>query len=336
MGTPACTGSLNSLPAHTLIHQSKTGNPFRSIVMGVQKAYLHRREDCLFERIVVATDLSGASDSLISCLPGLRALGVERILLVHALGIRHLEEMKHLITPMVEPRLEQQKQRIEQMGFAATIVIMPGLASREIARAAEERKASLIVLGSHGATAAREVLLGGVAMKLLHEVATPVMLFRLEAPDEESRRRSEWARNHLLRHVLHPTDFSDAAEHALSALERLAAAGTERVTLLHVQDQAHMSRYSPEKIEEFNQIDRTRLERVKAELRACGVPDVGIEITYGSPKREIIRLAKSGDATLIVMGSQGRGFISEVFLGSVSHHVARQSPVPILLVPAIR
>lgn len=64
--------------------------------------------------------------------------------------------MKHLITPMVEPRLGQQKQRIQQMGFAATIVIIPGLASWEIGRAAMERKASLPVLGSHGATAARD------------------------------------------------------------------------------------------------------------------------------------------------------------------------------------
>jgi nucleotide-binding universal stress UspA family protein len=39
---------------------------------------------------------------------------------------------------------------------------------------------------------------------------------------------------------------------------------------------------------------------------------------------------------VIVMGSQGRGFISEVFLGSVSHQVVRQAPVPVLLIPALR
>lgn len=290
----------------------------------------------MFERIVVASDLSGASDSLLGCLPGLRPLGVEQIFLVHALGIRHLEEMKHLITPMVEPRLEQQKQRIEQMGFTASIMIMPGLAPFEIARAAAERKASLIVLGSRSATAAREILLGGVAMKLLHEVTTPVVLFRLDAPDEEGRGRPEFARDHILKHILHPTDFSDTAEHALGTLKELAEAGTERITLLHVQDQAHMAKHFRDKIEEFNRIDRTRLERIQAELRAGGVQHVSIEITSGSTTREIIRRSKAGDATLIVMGSQGRGFISEVFLGSVSHHVARQSPVPLLLVPAVR
>jgi len=37
-----------------------------------------------------------------------------------------------------------------------------------------------------------------------------------------------------------------------------------------------------------------------------------------------------------VMGSQGRGFVSESFLGSVSHQVARRSPAPVLLIPAKR
>jgi len=37
-----------------------------------------------------------------------------------------------------------------------------------------------------------------------------------------------------------------------------------------------------------------------------------------------------------VMGSQGRGFIGEVFLGSVSHQVVRRAPVPVLLVPTLR
>jgi len=36
------------------------------------------------------------------------------------------------------------------------------------------------------------------------------------------------------------------------------------------------------------------------------------------------------------MGSQGRGFIKEVFLGSVSNNVARHSAASVLLIPAVR
>ncbi|MCA1785684.1 MAG: universal stress protein [Desulfobacteraceae bacterium] len=36
------------------------------------------------------------------------------------------------------------------------------------------------------------------------------------------------------------------------------------------------------------------------------------------------------------MGTQGRGFLGEFFLGSVSHNVARHSVAPVLLVPGLR
>jgi nucleotide-binding universal stress UspA family protein len=63
---------------------------------------------------------------------------------------------------------------------------------------------------------------------------------------------------------------------------------------------------------------------------------VAVEIPYGSPIQEIVRRAQEGDHSLIIMGSQGRGLIAEVFLGSVSHNVVRQAPIPVLLVPAVR
>jgi nucleotide-binding universal stress UspA family protein len=36
------------------------------------------------------------------------------------------------------------------------------------------------------------------------------------------------------------------------------------------------------------------------------------------------------------MGSQGHGFLREVFLGSTSHSIARLAPAPVLLIPALR
>lgn len=38
----------------------------------------------------------------------------------------------------------------------------------------------------------------------------------------------------------------------------------------------------------------------------------------------------------VVIGSQGRGYLGDAFLGSVSHAAARHTAIPILLVPAIQ
>lgn len=51
------------------------------------------------------------------------------------------------------------------------------------------------------------------------------------------------------------------------------------------------------------------------------------------PAREMV---ERGDYTLIVLGSQGRGYFGEMFVGSVAHHVTRQTIVPTLRVPLVR
>jgi len=48
----------------------------------------------------------------------------------------------------------------------------------------------------------------------------------------------------------------------------------------------------------------------------------------------VLNESKNG-YSLIVLGSQGRGFFNEIFIGSVSHQVARQSDVSVLLVPSV-
>jgi nucleotide-binding universal stress UspA family protein len=63
---------------------------------------------------------------------------------------------------------------------------------------------------------------------------------------------------------------------------------------------------------------------------------VNVEVVYGSPTAVILELARANRFSSIVMGTQGRGFIEEIFLGSVANNVARHAPLPVLFVPAVR
>ena len=55
----------------------------------------------------------------------------------------------------------------------------------------------------------------------------------------------------------------------------------------------------------------------------------------GIPCRPFSRLLESQDISLIVMGTQGKGFIQELFLGSVAHNVSRLATCPVLLIPPV-
>jgi nucleotide-binding universal stress UspA family protein len=290
----------------------------------------------MFDTALMATDLSPASDRVLGCLPGLRLLKTRRIILLHALGIRHLEAMKSLLALYVEPRLAQQKDALATQGFDTNMLIAPGLPVFEVNRVAAEQAVSLIVVGSHGSSLAKETLLGGTAMGILHHASLPVLVVRLKITEQDESNRCASACADFRRHVLFCTDFSDTSERAFSYVERIVESGAERVTLLHVQDQSRIERHLKHRLEEFNRIDGGRLERLQDRLGQKGAKNVQVDIRYGSPVQEILRAAERNDESLIVMGSQGRGFIGEVFLGSVSHQVVRRAPVPVLLVPALR
>jgi nucleotide-binding universal stress UspA family protein len=290
----------------------------------------------MFHTALFATDLSPASSRVVDCLPGLRTLGTQHVILVHALGIKHLDEMRHLFSPFVEPQLAAQQKLVESHGFNVTRHIAAGLPVFEVHRMANELAASLIVVGSHGWTLARDALLGGTAMSILHHAALPVLVIRLQIVEEDGRSRCESACSDFRRHVLFCTDFSETAERAFKCVEKIVENGAQRVTLLHVQDQSRIEKHLKHRLAEFNEIDRGRLERLQSRLTEKGATQVRIELPYGSPIREILRVAEREDEALIVMGSQGRGFIGEVFLGSVSHQVVRRAPVPVLLIPALR
>jgi nucleotide-binding universal stress UspA family protein len=291
----------------------------------------------MFTKIVVATDFSEASDSVIGCLHGLKPLGVQEVILMHALGLRHLEELKYLLAPQAERKLQDQKAELVDQGFQVTVRIEPGLPAAEINRVARETKASMIVVGSHGATLSREVLLGSVATEVLHRSRHPVLVARLKIHDTvDDRTRCEMVCTDFHRHVLFATDFSDTAERAFGYVEKIVESGGRRVTLLHVQDRSHIEHHLLDRLDEFNRIDEERLARMRARLQELGADDVRIELPYGHPVDEIVERAAGEDATLIVMGSQGRGVLAAMVLGGVSLRVTRLTSVPVLVVPPIR
>jgi nucleotide-binding universal stress UspA family protein len=290
----------------------------------------------MFSTVLIGTDLSEASDRVIGCLQGLKGLGTRKVILLHALGLKHLDAMRPLLAERVEPKLSSQQQAVKQQGFEVKVEIATGLPIPAITDTALERKVSMIMVGSHGATLFRDALLGGVATGVVHQATVPVLVMEMRLLEEDGSTRCELICKDIRERLMFATDFSDTAERAFTYVEEIVKAGARQVILIHVQDKAHIGKHLEDRLDEFNRTDQARLERLKERLVQKGAADVRIELPYGSPIQEILKISKSQQPSLVVMGSQGRGFIREIFLGSVSHAVVRHSDVPVLLIPAVR
>jgi universal stress protein A len=138
-----------------------------------------------------------------------------------------------------------------------------------------------------------------------------------------------------LRRILHPTDFSPASRPALARAVALAKASRGRLTVLHVVSRAvpyvrelHLREQLRAAIRDEAQ---RRLDALLSKAKEARVSAEGV-LVEGEPHREIVRVATSRHADVIVMGTHGRTGLSRFLMGSVATRVLREAPCPVLTV----
>lgn len=298
----------------------------------------------MFDKIIVGTNYSKAAFSLLECISGLAAFGVKEAVLVESSYIPESETTVMpvpLDTSKMKEDLNQQKLYLEGRGFAVSTKLSPEPLKRAIIHAAEEEAASLIVVGAAKHSLATDLLFGGVANDLVHYSKVPVLVVRMtkgEDMDDSVAVRCEFSN-----HVLFPTDFSINADHAFEMLKSLAE-NLKKVSIVHVaQDRYFTETDSPSMIKEYIEKKDSEdagkmdmLKKMKEALLMNSNIQVDTLMRQGNAYREIRNIVSESDVNLIVMGSQGTGFISELFLGSVSHNVLRHADCSVLVIPAER
>ena len=138
--------------------------------------------------------------------------------------------------------------------------------------------------------------------------------------------------------ILYPTDFSDVSKKALNYLIQLKDAGTKEIVVLHVIDEKGIdaiSRYAAGSAEpmirEIKKEAREEGKKIEKILMQSGLI-VKIRIETGVPLKEILKVEEEENISAIVIGSHGKTNLGEMFLGSVSEKVIRQSKNPVLIV----
>jgi nucleotide-binding universal stress UspA family protein len=90
--------------------------------------------------------------------------------------------------------------------------------------------------------------------------------------------------------------------------------------------------FPPPVIEAARSVSRARLDRAASFIRDLH-PDLDVQaaLEIGDPRRALV--AASKDTALTVVGSRGRGRLTEVLVGSVALHVAAHAHSPVAVVP---
>jgi nucleotide-binding universal stress UspA family protein len=173
---------------------------------------------------------------------------------------------------------------------------------------AESAQHDLLVLGCHGGSRLRQVMLGSTATQVAHRAERPVLV---------ARRTSNG--NDFPQGIMLASDGSPGSWAAARLATRLSQADHAELRLVYVPDGMHPEHY------------REVLKQLTVIEKATG-SSPQMEDDPGHVAERICRAAEAAHSSLIVIGHRGLTGIQA--LGSVSERVANKAQCSVLVVPA--
>lgn len=286
----------------------------------------------MLKKILIATDLSDSSFSLIECLKELKVLGVETVVLTHVIDLKYATLVPQQVIDESLEMLTKQAEILTDSGVTVVTDLKLGIPHTEILNTANANSVSAILVGSHGKSVAKEILLGSVTSQLIEEANLPILIMKMSLLQTAKKvRYCSVKMANLFKNILFPTDFSEenkAAINFLSAMKEYL----EKITIIHVQEPIMSEQAIEFDIQELDAIDLKRLEDIEKIFK----PQIKTskDVLHGLPNLEITDFIKAHRFSLVVMGTRGLGAAARFFLGSNTRYVIRHSETPVLIIPS--
>ena len=139
--------------------------------------------------------------------------------------------------------------------------------------------------------------------------------------------------------ILCPVDFSEGSRHAVDHALAIAHWYNAAVTALHVAPPIALAPYidplvhPPPLLRTPEDLENMRLQLALFVEQESGDFSITSLVTEGNVAGEIVRVANTTQADLLIMGTHGRSGFQRLILGSVTESVLRHAPCPVLTVP---
>lgn len=292
-----------------------------------------------FANIVVPLDFSEVSDAALTRAIALGKVCDATLHLVHAIlpfdlsGFRHefarsLEQGEWArIHARAKADLEAAAGKVKAGGLSVTQTLMEDSPAGAIESAYQAKEGDMIVMGTHGFSGFKHLVLGSVTEKTLRSIHAPV--YCVKGPES--------VQNKPVRRVLIATDFSEPGVQAADlgiGLAKDLSASVELVHAVHTPNAA-VAPYgvplSAEYLVAIRNAARVQIEGLRESLAREGVT-IGVFTRDGDPTSVICERAKDSEADLVVMGTHGYTGLKHVLFGSVAERVVRTAPCSVLTV----
>jgi nucleotide-binding universal stress UspA family protein len=294
-----------------------------------------------FQHILCATDLSDLSNSAVvqavqmakefgSTLSICHVIDMP-LITMHGAAFVYQEEQ---ITEMKAGALDQIEKLVAGTELNWEAIVEVGPVSSTLCRLADEKKADLAIVSTHGLTGLKRLFLGSVTERLLRTIGCPLLVVTTQ---EETDRKPRPYKGFGFKQILVGCDFSADSRRAVNYGLSLAQEFQAVIHLVHVMepfiyhDTIQPESTLSEPLVDFSTNCRSKLEALVPEEAHhwCNV-EFGCE--KGKPFQVLQAYAESHDVDLIVLGVRGHSLVETMLLGSTTDRVIRGVSCPVLSV----
>jgi nucleotide-binding universal stress UspA family protein len=192
------------------------------------------------------------------------------------------------------------------------IVLESGSPAPSIVRAARDKNADLIILGTHGRTGIRRAFLGSIAEEVLHDATIPVLTIGPELRDELA----------MPKRIVYPMTFSDFSRESLVYAAQLAGAFGAELIAVHVVESVDRMKAAAE--------ETLAMQWMPEEVqKLCTYRTV---IAHGDIAERVLACADDFDADLIVIAAERKMFRNTTVFGPNAERFVRFSNCPVLTI----
>jgi nucleotide-binding universal stress UspA family protein len=284
------------------------------------------------KRILVATDFSEQAAKAESAALALAERHGAELHLVHALEVAlPLFEPYAVVVPadwigearkLAQEKLDEAHARATARGLSGTTHLGDVPAAHSVAERAREIGADLVVVGTHGHTGLKHVVLGSVAERTVEYAPCSVWTVKGEATAAPET-------------IVAGTDFSPAGAEAIEAAAAWARGAGAKLHLVHAL-QVPMPLVAPYEVAIPEGIIEGARREAQRQLEEVGKGLAGLEVTTElatTPAHAaLVDAADRLSAGLIVTGSRGHTGLKHALLGSVAERTLRYAPCGVLTV----
>jgi nucleotide-binding universal stress UspA family protein len=285
-----------------------------------------------FKRILVATDFSEQAAKAESAALALAERNQAELHLVHALEVAlPLFEPYAVVVPadwvgearkLAQEKLDAAHATVSARGLTGTTHLGDVPAAHAVAERAREIGADLVVVGTHGHTGLKHVVLGSVAERTVEYAPCSVWTVKGEVTAAPGT-------------IVVGTDFSAAGSEAIEAAAEWARGAGAKLHLVHAL-QVPMPLVAPYEVaipEGIIEGARREAQRQLDETaKGLAGLDVTTELATTPAHAALADAAERLSADLIVTGSRGHTGLKHALLGSVAERTLRYAPCGVLTV----